>query len=138
MHLFLLLQDVNDQTVDVVPLPLQSSGGVLVHVQVRLLGQEGGTSRGTVHAVRGRLLAEPQHTWRQTGEAVSPTATVKASGVVPATDPGSGRQDGCMSAARPCRSTAAERGATWRPTARSPSVERQPEPPGKRQGIKLQ
>lgn len=59
VHLLLLLQDVNNQTVDVVPLPLKGAGSIFVHVQVRLLGQEG-NARGD--AVRSRLLTELQYT----------------------------------------------------------------------------
>lgn len=39
VHLFLPLQDVNNQTVNVVPLPFKGAGSIFVHVQVRLLGQ---------------------------------------------------------------------------------------------------
>lgn len=39
VHLFLPLQDVNNQTVNVVPLPFKGAGSIFIHVQVRLLGQ---------------------------------------------------------------------------------------------------
>lgn len=40
VHLLLCLHDLDDEAVDVVPLPLQRAGRVLVHVQVGLLGQQ--------------------------------------------------------------------------------------------------
>lgn len=59
--------------------------------------------------------------------------TRKDGAVVAMTDPGSDHQDGCTSAARPCRPEVAERGATWQLTDRSPPVESQHEPPGNRE-----
>lgn len=59
VHLLLLLHDVDDQTVDVVPLPLQRAGGILVHVQVRLSGQQPDRRRDAVHTASRHLLVQP-------------------------------------------------------------------------------
>lgn len=56
MHLLLLLHDVDDQTVDVVPLPLQRAGCVFVHVQVSLSGQQVDRFRDALQTVRRHLL----------------------------------------------------------------------------------
>lgn len=58
------------------------------------------------------------------------TVTRKDGAVAAMTDPGSDHRDGCTSAAHPCQSEVAERGATWQLTDRSPPVGRQLEPPG--------
>lgn len=56
MHLLLLLHDVDDQTVDVVPLPLQRAGSVFVHVQVSLSGQQVDRFRDALQTARRHLL----------------------------------------------------------------------------------
>lgn len=62
VHLLLLLHDVDDQAVDVVPLPLQCAGRVLVHVQVRLSGQQLDGRGNALQTARRHLLVQPQHT----------------------------------------------------------------------------
>lgn len=64
MHLFLLLHGAHDQAVDVIPLPLQRAGHVLVHLQVSLCWyQVRGT--GPAHLPPGHLLlVQPQDACR--------------------------------------------------------------------------
>lgn len=81
VHLLLLLHDVDDETVNVVPLPLQSAGGVLVDVQVRLSGQQP-DGRGDALQTAGRHLpVQLQHTCEQTERAESERKRTKDSGV---------------------------------------------------------
>lgn len=58
VHLLLLLHDVDDQAVDVVPLPLQRARCILVHVQVRLFRQQLYRGGGSPQAVGHHPLVQ--------------------------------------------------------------------------------
>lgn len=62
VHLLLLFQNVDDQTVNVVPLPFQCAGSVFIHIQVHLSGQQLDGCGDAVHATGRHLLVDPQDT----------------------------------------------------------------------------